>query len=42
MCREAAVFLKDHALREDEYGRSMQKLARTAATDYAAAEGKAG
>ncbi|KAI0773218.1 GTPase activating protein [Trametes elegans] len=41
-CREAAVFLKRRASVEDEYGKSMQKLARQAANEYATSEAKAG
>ena len=40
-CRNMATSLKNCALREDEYERSMQKLARTVVLDYAAVEGKA-
>ncbi|KAH9852173.1 GTPase activating protein [Lenzites betulinus] len=41
-CREAASFLKRRAGIEDEYGKSMQKLARQAANEYATSEAKAG
>ncbi|CAL1715474.1 unnamed protein product [Somion occarium] len=41
-CREASVFFKKRAVYEDEYGRNMQKLARSTADAYAANDGKAG
>ncbi len=40
--QEAAAFLKRRAGVEDEYGKSMQKLARQAANEYATSEAKAG
>ncbi|PIL25298.1 transporter [Ganoderma sinense ZZ0214-1] len=39
---EAAAFLKKRAALEDEYGKQMQKLARSSSAEYAAADGKAG
>ncbi|KAI0793754.1 GTPase activating protein [Fomes fomentarius] len=41
-CREAAAFLKRRAALEDEYGKGLQKLARTTSAEYAQHEGKAG
>ncbi|KAI0741304.1 GTPase activating protein [Daedaleopsis nitida] len=41
-CREAASFLKRRAALEDEYGKGLQKLARTTSVEYAQHEGKAG
>ncbi|KAL1742115.1 hypothetical protein HDZ31DRAFT_84353 [Schizophyllum fasciatum] len=41
-CREAASFLKKRAVIEEEYGKSMQKLARTSSESYTMNEGKAG
>lgn len=41
-CKEAAAFLKRRSALEDEYGKQMQKLARSTTTDYAVADGKAG
>ncbi|KAK1222134.1 Rho GTPase-activating protein [Marasmius sp. AFHP31] len=41
-CREASVFLKKRAAIEEEYGKSMQKLARSTAEVYAMNDGKAG
>ncbi|EJF59372.1 GTPase activating protein [Dichomitus squalens LYAD-421 SS1] len=41
-CKEAASFLKKRAGLEDEYGRQMQKLARSTASEYATTDGKAG
>ncbi|KAM5544270.1 hypothetical protein V8D89_001930 [Ganoderma adspersum] len=39
---EAAAFLKKRSALEDEYGKQMQKLARSTSAEYAAADGKAG
>nr|VWO96468.1 Uncharacterized protein [Ganoderma boninense] len=39
---EAAAFLKKRAALEDEYGKQMQKLARSTSTEYAVVDGKAG
>jgi len=41
-CREASVFFKKRATLEDEYGRTMQKLARTTSDVYSSSDGKAG
>ncbi|KAF9266777.1 RhoGAP-domain-containing protein [Marasmius fiardii PR-910] len=41
-CREASVFLKKRAAIEEEYGKSLQKLARATAEVYTMNEGKAG
>ncbi|KAI0709675.1 GTPase activating protein [Cerioporus squamosus] len=41
-CREAAAFLKRRAALEDEYGKGLQKLARSTSAEYAQHEGKAG
>lgn len=41
-CREASVFLKKRALIEEEYGKNLQKLARTTAEAYSMNDGKAG
>ncbi|TDL24106.1 GTPase activating protein [Rickenella mellea] len=41
-CREASVFFKKRAVLEDEYGRNLQKLAKTTAEVYAMNDGKAG
>ncbi|KAG7093520.1 hypothetical protein E1B28_007194 [Marasmius oreades] len=41
-CREASVFLKKRAAIEEEYGKSLQKLARSTAEMYAMNDGKAG
>ncbi|KAF8491785.1 hypothetical protein JB92DRAFT_3005205 [Gautieria morchelliformis] len=41
-CREASVFLKKRAVLEEEYGKSMQKLARTTSDVYSMNDGKAG
>ncbi|KZT25115.1 RhoGAP-domain-containing protein [Neolentinus lepideus HHB14362 ss-1] len=41
-CKEAATFLRKRAAIEEEYGRNMQKLARTTSEGYAATDGKAG
>ncbi|GBE88171.1 hypothetical protein SCP_1204010 [Sparassis crispa] len=41
-CREASVFFKKRALLEEEYGRNMQKLAKSTSEAYAANDGKAG
>ncbi|KAF9461544.1 Rho GTPase activation protein [Collybia nuda] len=41
-CREASVFFKKRAMMEEEYGKNMQKLARTTADTYALSDGKAG
>jgi Rho GTPase-activating protein RGD1 len=40
--QEASVFLKKRAILEEEYGKSMQKLARTSSDVYAMNDGKAG
>jgi len=40
--QEASVFFKKRATLEDEYGRNLQKLARSTAELYAMSEGKAG
>lgn len=40
--QEASVFFKKRAMLEDEYGRNMQKLARSTSELYAMSEGKAG
>ena len=36
------MFFKKRAIFEDEYGRNMQKLAKSTAETYASNEGKAG
>ncbi|KAI1788132.1 GTPase activating protein [Ganoderma leucocontextum] len=41
-CKEAAAFLKRRAALEDEYGKQMQKLARSTSAEYGASDGKAG
>ncbi|EPQ56726.1 RhoGAP-domain-containing protein [Gloeophyllum trabeum ATCC 11539] len=41
-CKEAATFLRKRAAIEEEYGRNMQKLARTSSDVYATADAKAG
>ncbi|KAJ7066582.1 Rho GTPase activation protein [Mycena amicta] len=41
-CREASVFLKKRAAIEEEYGKSMHKLARMTADTYSIHDGKAG
>ncbi|KAF7308512.1 hypothetical protein HMN09_00700300 [Mycena chlorophos] len=41
-CREASVFLKKRAAIEEEYGKSMHKLARMTAETYSMHDGKAG
>ncbi|KAL0569063.1 Rho GTPase-activating protein [Marasmius crinis-equi] len=41
-CREASVFLKKRAVIEEEYGKSLQKLARSTAEVYSMNDGKAG
>ncbi|KAH7097534.1 RhoGAP-domain-containing protein [Auriculariales sp. MPI-PUGE-AT-0066] len=41
-CREAALFFKKRAVFEEEYGRNLQKLARTTVEQYALGDGKAG
>ncbi|KAF7309814.1 hypothetical protein MIND_00353300 [Mycena indigotica] len=41
-CREASVFLKKRAAIEEEYGKTMHKLARTTAETYGMHDGKAG
>ncbi|KAF8159815.1 hypothetical protein B0H34DRAFT_782440 [Crassisporium funariophilum] len=41
-CREASVFFKKRALIEDEYGKTLQKLARSTTEVYAVNDGKAG
>ncbi|THU92989.1 RhoGAP-domain-containing protein [Dendrothele bispora CBS 962.96] len=41
-CREASVFLKKRAVIEEEYGKSLQKLARTTSEVYSMNDGKAG
>ena len=40
--QEASVFFKKRALIEDEYGKQLQKLARTTSEVYALNDGKAG
>jgi hypothetical protein len=40
--QEASTFLKHRAKIEEDYGRSLQKLARTTAELYSTSEGKAG
>lgn len=40
--QEASVFFKKRAVLEDEYGRNLQKLARSTSELYAMSEGKAG
>ncbi|PPQ63369.1 hypothetical protein CVT24_005634 [Panaeolus cyanescens] len=41
-CREAGVFFKKRALIEEEYGKTLQKLARSTSEVYALNDGKAG
>ncbi|KAF8972672.1 GTPase activating protein [Flammula alnicola] len=41
-CREASVFFKKRAMVEDEYGKTLQKLARTSSEVYSLGDGKAG
>ncbi|GAA6053119.1 hypothetical protein JCM3770_002862 [Rhodotorula araucariae] len=41
-CREASVFLKKRAQIEEEYARSMAKLARSSIESYSVGDGKAG
>lgn len=40
--QEASVFFKKRAMLEEEYGRNLQKLARSTVELYAMNEGKAG
>ena len=40
--QEASVFLKKRAVLEEEYGKTMQKLARTTSEVYSMNDGKAG
>ena len=40
--QEASVFFKKRAIIEDEYGKQLQKLARTTSEVYALSDGKAG
>lgn len=40
--QEASVFFKKRALVEEEYGKTLQKLARTTSELYAVNDGKAG
>ena len=40
--QETSVFFKKRAMLEDEYGRNLQKLARSTSELYAMSEGKAG
>lgn len=40
--QEASVFFKKRALIEEEYGKTLQKLARTTSEVYAVNDGKAG
>ncbi|KAF8141964.1 hypothetical protein EV363DRAFT_1249073 [Boletus edulis] len=41
-CREASVFFKKRAVLEEEYGKSLQKLARSTSEVYSMNDGKAG
>ncbi|KAK4700938.1 Rho GTPase-activating protein RGD1, partial [Phenoliferia sp. Uapishka_3] len=41
-CREASLFLKKRAIIEEEYARSMVKLARSSAESYSLSDGKSG
>ncbi|KAH9971731.1 GTPase activating protein [Lactifluus volemus] len=41
-CREASAFFKKRAVLEEEFGRGMQKLAKSTADQYAMNDGKAG
>ena len=40
--QEASAFFKKRALMEEEYGKNLQKLARSTAEVYAINDGKAG
>lgn len=40
--KEASVFFKKRAVIEEEYGKTLQKLARTTSEAYALNDGKAG
>jgi Rho GTPase-activating protein RGD1 len=40
--QEVSVFFKKRAILEEEYGRNMQKLAKTTLEMYATNDGKAG
>lgn len=40
--QEASVFFKKRAVLEEEYGKSLQKLARTTSEVYSMNDGKAG
>lgn len=40
--QEASAFFKKRAAIEDEYGRNLQKIARTTSETYAMNDGKAG
>ncbi|KAL0955139.1 hypothetical protein HGRIS_004053 [Hohenbuehelia grisea] len=41
-CRETSTFFKKRALIEEEYGKNLQKLARTTSDVYSMSDGKAG
>ncbi|KAF8343505.1 Rho GTPase activation protein [Amanita rubescens] len=41
-CREASIFFKKRAVTEEEYGKTLQKLARATSDAYAVGDGKAG
>ncbi|EJD47891.1 RhoGAP-domain-containing protein [Auricularia subglabra TFB-10046 SS5] len=41
-CREASTFFKKRAVLEEEYGRNLQKLARSTSETYSMSDGKAG
>ncbi|KAJ8520293.1 hypothetical protein ONZ45_g2878 [Pleurotus djamor] len=41
-CRETSVFFKKRAVIEEEYGKNLQKLARTSSDTYSMNDGKAG
>ncbi|KAJ3827235.1 Rho GTPase activation protein [Lentinula raphanica] len=41
-CKEASVFFKKRAIIEEEYGKTLQKLARTTSEVYSMNDGKAG
>ncbi|KAF9786398.1 RhoGAP-domain-containing protein [Thelephora terrestris] len=41
-CKESSAFFKKRAVLEDEYGRNLQKLARSTSELYGLSEGKAG
>lgn len=41
-CREASLYFRKRAILEDEYGKSMLKLARSTSEVYSTSEGKAG